>query len=327
MSRLIPKIGICFLIIGTASLGIGQTVTQTEIAGGNGGSPFIDQNIPSGARVLEILISAGGQVDSLQMTYEVENRRVVQGIRHGSPGWNPDSFRLDSDEYVTGISGSYGQQIESMRIHTNKRASPIYGRPGWNREFRIDVPSGYQAVGFAGRSGSYINAIGLIYAPIILETTIYGGSGGLGFSDASVPPGARITEIRVNAGKMIDSIRAMYVTKDGYALEGPHHGGSGGRSNVLRMDPDEYITGISGRYGNNLESIVFRTNKRTSPKYGGNGGRTDFSVDVPRGSVAVGFCGRSSAYVDALGLTYTRTSAVTRKNLRRLPGRSPHSNY
>jgi len=325
MSHPFPKIALYLLIIAMACLAFGQQIRTTNVVGGPGGSPFSDTNYQLGARVLEVRVSAGRIVDSVQITYEFQDGRTATGARHGGTGGDLNTFRLESDEYITGISGRYGQQIDSLTIHTNKRSSPRYGRSNGDRDFRLDVPSDQQAIGFAGRAGTYVDAIGLLYVPItqILETSIYGGTGGNPFSDSTLPSGARITEVRVRAGKMIDGVRVVYMTSDGRRMDGQHHGGNGGKENIFRLDSDEYITGLSGRYGKNIDSLTIRTNKRSSPMYGGNGGKTDFSVSLPSGSMATGFTGRSGNLLDAVGLTYTQIrSNLYQDIIRRLPGRN-----
>jgi phage tail protein X len=137
---------------------------QTQISGGRGGQPFSDQDIPAGARIAQIRISAGDTIDSLQMVYLLPDGRTVQGQRHGGSGGRLNIFQLDQGEYVIGIFGRFGATIDSLGIQTNRRASPIYGGGGGSRDFRVNVPSGTQAVGFAGRAGSTIDAIGLTYA-------------------------------------------------------------------------------------------------------------------------------------------------------------------
>jgi hypothetical protein len=135
-------------------------------------------------------------------------------------------------------------------------------------------------------------------------TQVYGGPGGNAFSDFQPPTGARVAEVRVRSGNMVDSVQMVYALADNSTVVGPRHGGSGGNNNSFRLDGDEYIIGLAGRYGDYLDALRIITNKRTSPTYGGRGGRTDFRVDVPSWNMALGFAGRAGQYVDALGLVY-----------------------
>jgi hypothetical protein len=138
-------------------------IEQTAIAGGRGGSAFSDRDVPAGARIAEVNVRAGERIDAVQVIYTLPDGRSQEGARHGGMGGNAYVFRLDSDEYITGLSGRYGEMIDSLRIHTNKRVSQPFGGSGGNRDFRVDVPAGNRAVGFAGRSGKLLDAVGLTY--------------------------------------------------------------------------------------------------------------------------------------------------------------------
>jgi hypothetical protein len=160
-----------------------------------------------------------------------------------------------------------------------------------------------------------LDAIGLIYTPVgmqVAESIIAGGRGGTAFSDSKVPLGARVAEVRLWIGDFIDAVQMTYVLPGGRILEGARHGGSGGRPYVFRLETNEYITGISGRYGDNIDSLVIQTNRRTSQSYGGRGGSRNYRISVPAGYQAVGFTGRAGQYLDAIGLTYASLGRARR---------------
>ena len=243
---------------------------------------------------------------------------LIRLKRYGGSGGDRRVFRIDSDEYIVGLSGRYGQYIDSLRIHTNKRNSPIYGGRGGSRAYNIEIASGNYAVGFIGRGGTYLDAIGLTYLPLALrglqQTTMAGGGGGSQFSDSGIPEGARVSAIRVRFGDFIDSIQMIYTLRDGRTFEGAVHGGGSGRASVFRLDADEHLTGISGRYGDYIDSLAFHTNKRTSPTFGGRGGNRSFRISVPSGNQAIGFVGRSASYLDAVGLQYMPIATTRQRN-------------
>jgi hypothetical protein len=325
-----------------------QQPMATQVYGGSGGNAFADLDPPDASRIIEVRIRSGEMVDSVQMVYGLIDGRNVVGPLHGGSGGGLNSFRLDADEYIIGLSGRYGRNLDSLRIITNKRTSQTYGGRGGTNDLRIDVPSGYLVIGFAGRSGVYMDAIGLTYAPIyytsarhavvtsttglttsvglaptqvgltpiqIAQTNIAGGNGGSEFSDRDIPAGARIAEVRIWSGDGIDSLQLVYLLSDGRLQQGVRHGGSSGNAFVIRLDSDEYITGISGRAGVRVDSMRIVTNKRTSLTFGGRGGDGDFRIDLPRGGQAVGFAGRAGSMIDAIGLTY-----ISSTSSRRSPG-------
>lgn len=137
---------------------------QTSLAGGPGGTVFVDGDIPAGTDVVEVRIQAGEYVDSVQMIYELPDGRSLMAVRHGGDGGRAATFRLERGEYIVGLSGRCGTHVDSLRIHTNMRTSQLFGGSGGDRDFRIDIPDDNQATGFMGRSGTYLDAIGLTYA-------------------------------------------------------------------------------------------------------------------------------------------------------------------
>jgi hypothetical protein len=284
-----------------------QQPSLTSTVGGRGGAPFAD-DVMLGARVSEVYVFSGDYVDAIQIEYILPDGRKVLGPRDGGLGGRQNTFRLDSDEYIVGLSVKYGEYLDSLQIQTNKRKSSAYGGFGGSKISRVDVPSGNQAIGFIGRAGEFLDSIGLVYIPLPLlisgQTEIAGGKKGNAFGDTDIPLGAIISEIRVCAGENIDSIQAVYVLKDGRTLEGPMHGGKGGNLNVFRLKPDEYITGLSGRYGLYLDSLSIQTNQRISPVFGGSGGDRNFTISVPRGQMAVSLLGRAGERLDAIGLYF-----------------------
>lgn len=314
-----------FMALGVSLTGFGQDLSVTRIVGGRGGSEFSDPDIPEEARVLEVRVFSGKYVDAVQMIYILPDGRVREGARHGGSGGSRNSFRLDSDEYITGISVRYGEFLDSIRIHTNKKTSQAFGGSGGGNLIQIDVPAGTQGVGFAGRSGDYVDSVGLTYTPLWLRpsgtTDTYGGGGGSAFSDRRIPLEARISAVYVWSGKYIDRIQLVYTLRDGRRIEGEAHGGRGGSRQVFNLDADEYITGISGRYGDYIDMLRIRTNKRTSPQFGGSGGGRNFNITIPSGNFAVGLTGRAGGYLDSIGLEYAPLRQSSQENRSRRPGR------
>jgi len=317
---------VLILFLAAVSPFFGQETTQTDVQGGSGGTSFAETMIQSGGRIVELHVYSADWIDAIQIWYEMPDGRIIFGQRYGGPNGKETVFRLDSNEYITGISGRYGDYLDSITVKTNKRTSPRFGGAGGKRDYRLDVAQGSQTVGFVGRSGQYIDAIGLITAPLSQrqETQIFGGQGGASFSDRNIPEGARISEIRVQSATVVDGVQVVYNLRNGSVLEGPRHGGTGGRSSVFRLDADEHVIGIYGRYGDYIDSLTIVTNKRTSQAFGGQGGRSDFRIDLPAGTKMIGFTGRAAKYLDAVGLNYepTVTRTPRRDFMRRLPGRN-----
>lgn len=154
-------------------------------------------------------------------------------------------------------------------------------------------------------------------------TATAGGGGGTAFSDtlSMFPAGSRVRKIKVWHGTVIDRLQIVYETPEGDLVDGPSHGGPGGTLSIVTLDPDEYITGITGTYANYpgvgtvIWSLAFITNKRTTTTFGLTGTAGSYSFEVPAGTateshMCVGFTGRanSSRYVDAIGLAYIKNT-------------------
>src|SRR5262245_5663656 len=107
-----------------------------------------------------------------------------------------------------------------------------------------------------------------------------GGNGGQAFEGYAIPTGAKIQEIRVNAGLYVDGLQLICVDATGKVIELPHLGGKGGFHHTITLDADEYLTGISGRSGRYIDSICFHTNKRTTDSVGGHGGENEYHYEA-----------------------------------------------
>jgi Jacalin-like lectin domain len=79
-------------------------------------------------------------------------------------------------------------------------------------------------------------------------------------------------------------------------------GGGGGVRKVLSLQPGEYITEVSGRYGSLVDSITTRTSRSQTMTWGGLGGVKGFDYQAPPGTQIVGFWGRSGQLIDAIGV-------------------------
>ncbi len=138
---------------------------QIGPAGGNGGTPFEQYDVPVDSHLSAIHIYSEWVLNALQMDYTRGNNVSGSTSPIGGLGGEHHVFYLDSDEYLTGISGRAGWYIDSIRFHTNKRISPTYGGVGGERAFTFEAKNGYEIGGFFGRSAWYIDALGISVRP------------------------------------------------------------------------------------------------------------------------------------------------------------------
>lgn len=143
--------------------------SQLGPSGGTGGSPFVDV-IPEGARIVEVKLWGGKRVDAFQIFYE-----TAGGVR----GWLPKRggsggkevtppLQLGRDEYINEIRGRYGDRVDSLVIDLETKRDWFgykAGGDGGKGEYKYTAPPGTQIVGFTGRAGKEIDAIGVVLRP------------------------------------------------------------------------------------------------------------------------------------------------------------------
>ncbi|KAJ0026058.1 hypothetical protein Pint_09030 [Pistacia integerrima] len=139
----------------------------------------------------------------------------------------------------------------------------------------------------------------------VLSYGPWGGSGGSTFDDGNFT-GVRQINISRNVG--IVSIRVCY-DRDGQAVWGSKHGGTGGFRNdrVIFDYPYEILTHITGTYGplmymgpNIIKSLTFHTTKGKHGPFGEEQGPS-FTHKMNEGKI-VGFHGKEGLFLDAIGV-------------------------
>ena len=133
-----------------------------------------------------------------------------------------------------------------------------------------------------------------------------GGEGGDEFADMHLPKGARVIGVKIRHGLYIDGIELLYKTAVGKKEGMGWHGGDSGNEETFLLEDGEFITAISGKTGEYVESLSIVTNKRKSKNYGGDGGDKPFNFHKS-GAEVIGFYGRSGAFLDQIGI-FTRKS-------------------
>lgn len=136
---------------------------QTRVVGGPGGTPFADQS-PPGMRLVALAVRSGVVIDAVAAVLRRPNGERFPVPSHGGTGGSPGAFTFQEGETLTGLNVWAGQFVEAIQFETNQRQSRVYGQPRGAPQ-RIAVPPGHHAVGFVGRSGIYVDAIGLALQP------------------------------------------------------------------------------------------------------------------------------------------------------------------
>ncbi|PHT63396.1 Jacalin-related lectin 3, partial [Capsicum annuum] len=145
-----------------------QTISVGPWGGENG--LHWDDGVYSTIRQLEIAHGTG--VDSLKVEYDKNGTSVFAEKHGGGGGAKTDKIRLDyPDEFLTSLHGYYSSLYErgsafvrSLTFESNKRTYGPYGVQQ-GTYFTLPISKG-KIVGFHGKSGWYLDAIGVYIEPI-----------------------------------------------------------------------------------------------------------------------------------------------------------------
>ncbi|KAJ0971382.1 hypothetical protein J5N97_019341 [Dioscorea zingiberensis] len=147
-----------------------------------------------------------------------------------------------------------------------------------------------------------------------IKVGIWGGHGGSAWDDGSY---SGIQVITLKYGRCIDSIQVQYSDKTGKPVLAHKHGGIGGNhTSQIKLQPDEFLIGITGHYSPVVHggtpvicSLTIKSNRRTFGPFGAEEG-TPFTLSMEGGFI-VGFYGRGGWYLDAIGIYLSHTPTST----------------
>ncbi|KAE8656424.1 Jacalin-related lectin 3 [Hibiscus syriacus] len=130
--------------------------------GGQGGSSWDDGVYFT---IRQLVIAHGSGVDSIQIEYDNKGNSLWSKKHGGNGGSKTDKVKLDfPDEFLTSVHGYYGSLkergpilVRSLTFHSNKKT---YGPFGIEQGTGFSMTKG-KIVGFHGRSGWYLDAIGV----------------------------------------------------------------------------------------------------------------------------------------------------------------------
>ncbi len=136
-------------------------------SGGTGGKYFSTAQIggqysSDSRRLSEVRVRSGAFIDSIQLVYENIIGQKILSSEFGGNGGTLSIFKLQPGEYITRISGRHGLYIDSLLIETNKGKAKGYGGSGGSVGYSYTAPIGFKIHGFVGRSGKFLDAIGVI---------------------------------------------------------------------------------------------------------------------------------------------------------------------
>lgn len=141
-----------------------------------------------------------------------------------------------------------------------------------------------------------------------LNTTSWGGTWGTPFTQitlADVSASTKLVTLIARGGAILDFLSMTYMSDQGAVMY--NVGGSGGDSNsMLQLQPGEWITGVSGWWGDNgtIHQITFTTSKNQSFTCPATlwQGTNQFDWTAGQNELVIGFVGQADAYVQKIGV-------------------------
>ncbi len=296
-------------------------VVASPVVGAPGGTPFTD-TVAAGQRITGLWVNHGSWIDAIQARATPTDLPL-----RGGGGGQQDFIELDEGNLfgnsivrVRGLIGGSATNpaIAQLSFETAYFSNYTFGPYGLAlgqdplTPFQLDVPVGHRLVGFTGRAGTYLNAIGLLTQredPLpVLTSPVVGASAGTAFRD-EVAAGQWMHGFTVRHGSGVDGIQGF---EGGFAL--PARGGTGGNATTVILDPGEYLIGITTSWSNDtarpaIRNLSLRSNRgRFFGPFGTDPDPTGerFDWDVPYGGRIIGFAGREGegSYLNAFGVEY-----------------------
>ena len=309
----------------TADLGLALVLPGPLLGSpGPGGDQFDDgitAIIPHVARVSSLTVCHGDVLDGFQATYTLQDGKSFVGFSHGMENSNCTKKIIDfmDNEMITRIEGKIQvsfRYISQMTLFTTIDGGlpSVYGPFGTGTDQDTPFSMAGSPVGFFGRSGQVLDAVGLYInstVPISLyeKTDPTGGDGGESFDDFSPDVEnnpVRISSMIVNHGDRVNGIRVKYMLPDGDFSVVEHGGLSKPFDGVLDFDDDEWITRVNISSGTSrvVDYLYFWTTSSSGAvrSYGpfGKPTATELNMTTIYGVVG-GFFGRSGEQLNALG--------------------------
>ena len=165
VSRLNCKAATTIIVVLSSILFVGNVLAETFSflgpSGGGGGNYYSDSQT-GGRQLIEVRIRSGAFIDAIQTVYVDAIGQKFVSQRYGGGGGNLDIFKLAPGEYITRISGKYGSFVDSLLIQTNKGRAKGWGGSGGSANYTYTAPPGSRIHGFFGRSGKFIDSVGVI---------------------------------------------------------------------------------------------------------------------------------------------------------------------
>jgi len=138
----------------------------SDFFGGPHGTAFSDaDDLPATRSPRTLTLRGGSRLDAVSLTHDGGTT-----LTHGGTGGTATSLTLASGEHLTSVKLTQGQKDSQTRIFsaafTTDKSRTLTSGTATSDTTTFTAPSGWQIVGFTGRSGDEIDKLGVVYAPI-----------------------------------------------------------------------------------------------------------------------------------------------------------------
>jgi hypothetical protein len=145
---------------------LNSALRASDFFGGPHGTAYNDaDNLPSTVSPRTLTLRGASRLDAVSLTHDGGTT-----LSHGGTGGTATSLTLASGEHLTSVKLTQGQKDDRTRIFsaafTTDKGRTLSSGTATSDTKTFTAPSGWQIVGFTGRSGDEIDKLGVLYAPI-----------------------------------------------------------------------------------------------------------------------------------------------------------------
>ncbi|CAG7908199.1 unnamed protein product [Brassica rapa] len=257
------------------------------------------------------------------LEFEYDKGGKSEKLHHGVKGGTSSELLLDyPNEYIKSVEVTYDKPklfqntvITSFTFETSSERTSFIGYKV-GKKFVLEQKD-LRLVGFHGKEGDAIDALGAYFAPIQAPTPLIptkklplvGGNGGVKWDDGAFD-GVR----KISIGQCYDVVSYVkfdYI-KGTELVSGDEHGQTLPEASELVLEDDEYLLSLGGYYDKSRGAIryidIVNTNKRDSPDYELNYGEK-FTLGES-GHKIVGFYGQASDVLHSIGVYVVPITSV-----------------
>ncbi|MBT2470510.1 endonuclease [Streptomyces sp. ISL-66] len=145
---------------------LNPSLKASDVFGGPHGTAFNDADgLPATVSPRTLTLRGASRLDAASLTHDGGTH-----LTHGGTGGTATSLTLGLGEHLTSVKLTRGQKDGRTRVFsaafTTDQGRTVSAGAVTSDTRTFTAPSGWQIVGFTGRSGDEIDELGVLYAPI-----------------------------------------------------------------------------------------------------------------------------------------------------------------